>query len=99
MTGKREVARSLQYIKVRSRPRVAEQSTEPEENKMQMISRDKKKIAAILKAQDIDMDLEGLQIQRYSNGTTGVTMPAPAGETAHYHAKTNTGGRRFVCWA
>jgi len=27
-----------------------------------------------------------------------ITMPAPDGQPRHYDKKTNTGGRRFVCW-
>jgi len=44
-------------------------------------------------------DLDGYLVEQDSDCRLMVTKPAPAGEPRHYHSATNTGGRRFVCWA
>ncbi len=66
---------------------------------MKTLSKNKLEIAEILKKNDIDMDLDGLLIQMNDEGERIISSPAPNGEPAHYNARTNTGGRRFVCWA
>ena len=66
---------------------------------MKTISKDKRKIAEILKKNDIDRDTNGLLIQLDNDGDRIISSPAPNGEPAHYNVRTNTGGRRFVCWA
>lgn len=64
------------------------------------VSRSKKQIKKILDRENIDLDLEGLLIQRDDRGDNleMVTSRAPVGEPSHYNPKTNTGGRRFICW-
>ena len=66
---------------------------------MKTVSTSKKRISKILKSKDIDIDMDGLIIQRNSDGNLMITSPAPDGEPTHYNARTNRGGRRFVCWA
>lgn len=68
---------------------------------MKTVSKSKKEIKGILEKNDIDIDLNGLLIQRDDRGDNleMVTSPAPQGEPAHYNARRNIGGRRFVCWA
>ena len=66
---------------------------------MKTISRDKRKIAEILEKNKIEMDLDGLLIQLDDYGDRIISSPAPKGEPDHYNTRTNTGGRRFVCWA
>ena len=45
-----------------------------------------------------DDELGGYLIQEH-DGKEMLTKPAPEGEPRYYHSKTNTGGRRFVCYA
>ena len=46
-----------------------------------------------------DDDLSGYLIQQDDDGNRMVTEPAPHHEPRCYNVRTNTGGRRFVCWA
>jgi len=65
---------------------------------MKTVSRSVKRIKEILDRENIDIDLDGLLIQEGPDGKM-VTSPAPEGEPSRYDSKTNTGGRRFICWA
>lgn len=69
---------------------------------MKRISADKKEITEAIKREQGEQylpdDLAGYLIEQDNAGALMVTRPAPADEPAHYDAKTNTGGRRFVCW-
>jgi hypothetical protein len=59
----------------------------------------------IRKAMDGDGDeytneeLCGYRIEEDDECRRMVTRPAPEGEPRHYNSRTNTGGRRFVCWS
>ena len=66
---------------------------------MKTVSKNQKEIADILKRENIDRDTDGLLIQINNDGERIISAPAPDGEPAHYNARTNTGGRRFICWA
>ena len=46
-----------------------------------------------------DDDLAGYLIQQDDDGNRMITKPAPDDEPRSYNVSTNTGGRRFVCWA
>ena len=67
--------------------------------KTKTISKNRREITKILKKNDIDRDTDGLLIQINNDGERIISAPAPDGEPAHYNARTNTGGRRFICWA
>jgi hypothetical protein len=70
---------------------------------MKTISVSKVRIAAIMEKADlgpVDLDdLDGYKIEQNSDGAKFVSSPAPNGEPEHYNSCTNTGGRRFICWA
>ncbi len=66
---------------------------------MKTISKNQKEIAGIVKKNNIEMDTDGLLIQLNNDGERIISAPAPDGEPIHYNTRTNTGGRRFVCWA
>ncbi len=64
---------------------------------MRVISRSKKEIEKTLESEGIDYR-DGMMMQENKYGFYFISEPAPEGESARYDAKTNTGGRRFVCW-
>ena len=69
---------------------------------MRTISSNKRQILSILEKDVAGYDLEeldGYLIQEDENCQKMITRPAPEGEPARYNPKTNTGVRRFVCWA
>ena len=64
-------------------------------------SRDHVQIRETLAEHGIDCpdDLKGYKIEWIAgNMVPAITCPAPDGEPRRYNPRTNTGGRRIVCW-